>query len=486
MTKEIRRLSALILIMFLALFASTSWIQVMRADALGQHPDNRRTLYKSYEIQRGPIVIDNGTTIAFSMPSDDVFSFQRIYPDPEMWAPVTGYFNPALVSSTGIESALNADLAGTGGSAFFATIERIISGQPQHGGHAMLTLDAAGQRAAYEALAGLKGAVFAMEPATGRVLVMASTPGFDVNRLASHDSSAALAAYDELVADPDKPLYNRAIAGDLNPPGSTFKVVVAAAALASGRYTRESEFANTVGFTLPGTSTTVYNAWRGPCGEGEMANIDTALRLSCNTIFARLAIELGDDAIRQMAEKLGFTSSFSMPLESLPSEFPRALDPAQTGLAGFGQGDVRATPLHIALVSAAVANGGVVMNPRMVDAVLANDLSVLRSYENSEFGRAMSAEVAAELSAMMVDGVRNGAANGARIDGITVGGKTGTAQNGALLPYSLWFTGFAPAENPRIAIAVVVEDGGGQGQSGSSNGIASPIAKKVIEAVLNR
>ncbi len=485
MTKELRRLSAIMLLMFLALFATTSWIQVVGVDALVQHPENRRTLYDSYEIQRGPIIVD-GSAIAASRPSKDVYSFQRVYPDAAIWAPVTGYFNPALRSSTGIERALNADLAGTGGSAFFATIERIISGQPQRGGNVLLTLDAAGQEAAYAALKGLKGAVFAMEPATGRVLVMVSTPGFDVNKLASHDPDAATAYYDELIADPRKPLYNRAIAGDLNPPGSTFKVVVAAAAFESGRYTPESAFPNESSYTLPGTSTAIHNQWRGTCGSGPTATIQTALRLSCNTIFAQLAVELGDEALREMAEKLGFNQSFELPLESIPSEFPRVLDPARTALASFGQGDLRATPLQMAMVSAAVANDGVLMNPRMVDAVLGNDLSVQRAYDDSEFGRAMSPEVAQMLTEMMIDAVRNGTGQSARIDGIAVAGKTGTAQNGDTQPYTLWFTGFAPADNPRIAIAVVVEDGGGRGQSGSGGTIAAPIAKKVIEAVLKR
>ena len=485
MTKELRRLSILMLLMFLALFAATSWIQVVQADALGQHPENRRTLYDSYEIQRGAILVD-GYPIAYSVPSSDVYSFQRVYEDGAMWAPVTGYFNPALQSSRGIERALNTDLSGTGASAFFASVERIFSGQPQRGYNVDLTLSAAGQRAAWEALEGLQGAVFAMEPATGRVLVMATTPSYDANLLATHSSAAANEAHEQLNDDPSRPLYNRAIAGDTNPPGSTFKVVVAAAAFETGRYTPESTFPNPVSYVLPGTSTPIYNAWNGACGAGETATIAEALRLSCNTIFAQLAVELGDDTIREMAERFGFNETFEMPLESLPSLYPRALSDPRTALSGFGQGDVTATPLQMAMVSAGIANGGVVMNPRMVDAVLGNDLSVQRSYEDSEFLRAVSPEVAAALTEMMVEGVENGAAGNARIEGVAVAGKTGTAQKGDQQPKVLWFTGFAPADNPQIAVAVVVEDGGGQGQSGTGDAIAAPIAKKVIEAVLNR
>lgn len=485
MTKELRRLSVIMLFMFIALFGATSWIQVVHADALIQHPNNNRTLYDSYEIQRGAIIVD-GTPIASSVRSDDVYSFQRMYPDAEIWAPVTGYFNPALRSSTGIERALNADLSGTGASAFFASIERILSGQPQRGANVVLTLDAAGQEAAYAALEGLQGAVLALDPATGQILVMASTPGFDTNRLAVHSVSDANAAYESLRDDPANPMYNRAIAGDTNPPGSTFKVVVAAAAFDTGEWTPESTFPNETSYTLPGTSTPIYNAWNGACGPGDTATIADALRLSCNTIFAQLAVELGDDTIREMAEKFGFNQGFETPLESIASSYPRALSPDRTALSGYGQGDVTATPLQMAMVSAGIANDGVVMNPWMVESVLGNDLSVQRSYDPSVFQEALSPEVAQTLTEMMVDGVENGAAGNARIDGIAVAGKTGTAQKGDEQPKVLWFTGFAPAESPRIAIAVVVEDGGGQGQSGTGDGIASPIAKKVIEAVLNR
>ena len=485
MTKELRRLSVLMLFMFIALFASTSWIQVVEADTLAQHDQNRRTLYDSYEIQRGAIIVD-GLPIASSVPSDDVYSFQRVYEDAPLWAPVTGYFNPALQSRTGIELALNADLSGTGASAFFASIERILSGQPQRGSNVVLTLSDAGQRAAFEALEGLQGAVLAIEPATGNILVMATSPSFDTNLLAVHSTTQANESYEALRDDPEHPMYNRAIAGDLNPPASTFKVVVAAAALDSGRFTPDSAFPNPATYTLPGTSTAIGNSWGGTCGEGETATIATALSLSCNTIFAQLAVEIGDVALRDMAERLGFNSSFETPLESTPSLYPEGQNSARLALSGFGQGDLRATPLQMAMVSAAIANGGLVMNPWMVESVLGNDLSVQRAYEPTEFGRAMSPEVADMVTDMMVEAVENGGSGGARIDGIAVAGKTGTAQNGQTQPNTLWFTGFAPADDPRIAIAVVVENGAGQGQSGFGNTIAAPIAKKVIEAVLNR
>jgi len=484
MTRELRRLSVVMLFMFIALFAATSWIQVVDADALAQNDNNQRTRLDSYEIQRGSIIID-GTNVATSVPSDDRYQFQRVYADAGMWAPVTGYFNAALDSRTGIEQAMNADLSGTGSSAFFSEIERILSGQPQTGFSVELSLDAAAQKAAYDALGGLQGAVVAIEPSTGRILAMVSTPGFDTNLLATHDADAANATYDQLVQDPLKPLSNRAIAGDLNPPGSTFKLVVAAAAYASGDFTPDSTLPNPASYTLPGSSNRVSNAWGGTCGGGETVTIAEAIRLSCNIPMAELAVKLGDDAIREMAEKFGYNQSFETPLESTASSYPRALDDAQTALSGFGQGQVTATPLQVAMISAGIANDGLVMNPRMVDQVIGNDLSVVRSYDDTEFGRALEPDIADEVTDAMVASVSTGAAQGARIDGIDVAGKTGTAENGNK-PHTLWFTGFAPADDPAVAVAVVVEDGGGQGQSGSGDTIAAPIAKKVIEAVLGR
>ncbi|WP_298038304.1 peptidoglycan D,D-transpeptidase FtsI family protein [uncultured Microbacterium sp.] len=484
MTKELRRLSIVMLFMFLSLFAATSWIQVVDAENLAQTSGNTRSLLDSYEIQRGSIIAD-GVPIAYSVASDDEYQYQRVYTDSPMWSDVTGYFNPALQSSTGIENILNADLSGTGASAFFAELERIVSGQPQRGFSVELTLDAAAQRAAYDALGNLQGAVVAIEPSTGRILAMVSTPGYDANTLAVHSASEASEAYDALDARRPNPLQNRATR-DVNPPGSTFKVLVAAAAYATGEWTPESTLPNPARYTLPGTSTEISNAWGGACGSGTTVSIQEALRLSCNIPMAELAVELGTSTIFDMAEAFGFNQTFSTPLESVASEYPRAMSSDQTAQSGYGQGPVTATALQVALISAGLANDGVVMNPRLVDAVIGNDLSVIRQYDSSEFGRATEADVADAVTEGMVASVANGAATGARIDGIDVAGKTGTSENHGNDPYTLWFTGFAPADNPQIAVAVVVENGGGIGQAGTGDTLAAPIAKKVIEAVLNK
>ena len=489
MTKELRRLSVIVLVMFLGLFASTSTIQVLQADALADDPNNRRTTLDGFETQRGAIVA-GGSEIATSVPSSDLYVWQRQYLDSPMWSHVTGFLNPSLGSQTGIEQAMSQELSGTAGSAFFQRIDQIVTGQPPRGSSVLLTLDPAAQKAAYDGLtqAGFTGAVVAIEPKTGRILALVSTPSFDANTLATHDPDGTNATYAALEDDPGRPLLNRALAGDVNPPGSTFKLVVAAAALESGDYTMTSQLPNPATFTLPQSNHKVANSSGTTCGPGETTTIATAIRLSCNVPMAELAIKLGDKAIREMAEKLGFNQELAVaPLAAAVSGYPAGItDDAQTGLSGFGQGQVTATPLQVALISAAIANGGTLMNPYAVDEVVGADLSTQQTFEPSVFGETMSSETAEQVTEAMVSSVQDGAATGARMEGVDVAGKTGTAEMGGDNPYTLWFTGFAPADDPEIAVAVLVEDGGGQGTSGSGNTIAAPIAKKVMEAVLSR
>ncbi|MBP2436872.1 peptidoglycan D,D-transpeptidase FtsI family protein [Microbacterium amylolyticum] len=487
MTKEIRRLSMIVVLMFVALLASTSFIQVFNQRTLAEDPNNRRTLYDSYEVRRGPIIA-GGEQIARSQSTDDIYAFQRTYPDPEMWSAVTGWLNPALNSATGIEQAMNQQLSGFADSAFLSRLEQIFTGQTPRGSSVELSLLPDVQRVAYEEMAnrGYTGAVVAIEPDTGRILALVSTPGYDTNLIASHDPGSANEAYNNLENDEGRPLDNRAISGNTYPPGSTFKLVLAAAAIESGEYTAESTFDNPVSYTPPGTTASVFNATRGTCGSGDEVTLETAIRLSCNVPLAELAVELGDDAIREQAEKLGFNAEMSIPLRVTPSTYPTTgLDDAQTALTGFGQGRVTSTPLAIAMMSAAIANDGVLMDPRMVDQVMGHDLSVQERFAPSEFGQAMDAETAKTVTEMMVSSVADGSSTSARIDGVDVAGKTGTAEVGeGDEPYTLWFTGFAPADDPQVAVAVVVENGGGMGQQGSGNTIAAPIAKKVMEAVL--
>lgn len=484
MNRELKRISILVLAMFLSLLVSSTIIQLAQASSLAADGRNTRTRYDGYKVQRGPILV-GGVPVAESTAVTDNFRWQRVYSAPDIYAPVTGYY-PVLGEATGLEGALNEYLAGSSGDQFFEKIQGIVSGQPPKGATVETTVDPIAQQAAWDALGDYQGAVIVTEPSTGKIVAMVSKPSFDTNLLASHDEDAVETQYQALLADPNHPLYNRAIGGNMNPPGSVFKLVVVAAALESGRYTPESEFPNPATLTLPGTSTTIKNTEGGTCGGGATVTLATALRLSCNIPFAELGQELGDRAIREQAQKFGFNSTFAVPTESTASVYPRVLDDAQTMMSAFGQYDVRATPLQMALVSSAIANGGKVMNPTLVEAITTSDLSVLKGFNASMYSQAISPETATTMTQMMVNGVNNGAASNARINGVDVAGKTGTAQNGSSDPYTLWFTGFAPANQPQYAITVLVENGGGMGQTGYGNLIAAPIAKKVLEAVLKK
>ncbi len=484
MNRELKRVTIVVFVMFLSLFVASSIVQYAQASALAEDPRNSRTLYESYSVERGPILV-GGEPIAYSQPSDDNYKFQRVYSNGPLYAPVTGFI-PVNGEATGLERSLNSYLSGQSSTQFFDQLNRLISGQDPMGASVEVAIDPVAQQAAWDALGDYTGAVILTEPATGRILAMVTKPTYDPNSLAVHDSAQVEANYEALVDDPSNPLYNRATGGDMNPPGSVFKLVVTAAALESGKYTPDSTFPNPGELVLPGTDAVVRNSGGGTCGGGAQVTLADALRLSCNIPFAELGMELGDDAIREQAEKFGFDTEFEIPNATEPSTYPRVLDEPQTALTAFGQGDVRATPLQMAMVSAAIANGGIVMNPNLVDQITAPDFTPLQEFKKTEFGRAISAETAQTMVQMMVNGVQNGAASGARIDGVSVAGKTGTAENGESDPYTLWFTGFAPADAPQYAITVLVEDGGGMGQEGYGNLIAAPVAKQVLEAVLNK
>ncbi|AYF97853.1 peptidoglycan D,D-transpeptidase FtsI family protein [Protaetiibacter intestinalis] len=485
MNKELRRISLLVLAMFVALFTSSTVIQVVEQENLQADSRNVRTLYASFSAERGQIIAGD-TTIAQSVKSDDAYKYQRVYPQGELYAPVTGYFT-LNGENTGIEGSLNEYLSGRANQQFLDRLNSILTGQNPKGATVQVTVDPVIQQAAWDALGDYQGAIVAIEPSTGRILAMVSKPSFDPNLLAGHDQSVVLQNYEQLLADERDPLINRTIQGDLNPPGSTFKVVMTATALMTGDYTGDSTLPNPTSLVLPGTSTTITNQNSATCGGGETVTIATAFRLSCNIPFAELGEELGYDAIDEQARAFGFEDpELEVPMRVEPSVFPEPESTAQLMLQSFGQGNNRVSPLQMAMVSAAVANGGELMRPNLVERVTAPDLSVLQEFEPSVYGHPITPEVSASMIQMMVSNVDSGAASGARISGVDVAGKTGTAQNGEDEPYTLWFTGFAPAEDAQVAITVLLEDGAGRGQNGSGNGIAAPIAKKVIEAVLNR
>lgn len=483
MRRPIRRVSTLLLVMFLGLFGSSTMIQAVQADSLHADPRNTRTLYDSFAVERGSIVVD-GVQVALSTPSNDEFEWQREYPMGPLYAPVTGY-NTLGQGNTGIEGAMNAELTGSANSQFLDQILATLTGQDPAGSSVELTIDHDAQQAAADALGGREGAVVALDPETGDVLAMYSSPTFDPNAFASHNTAAVTETYNQLLADPEQPLQNRAIAGDLYYPGSVFKLVTVAAALESGRFDLQSEFDNPATLPLPQSTSEVRNASRETCGPGEQATLETSLVLSCNIPIAQLGQELGQDALAEQAAAFGYGQPLDIPLSVTPSSYPTGLDEAQTMLTAFGQYDVRVTPLQVAMTTAAIANDGTMMRPNMVDRVLAPNLDVLDDPEPTIQGNPISAETAAALRGAMELGVSEGLASNAAIPGVTVGGKTGTAETGENNePFNLWFTGYGETDDRSVAVAVVVvPDENIVGDT--SNVIAAPIGRAVIEAVLN-
>ena len=469
--------------MFLSLFVAASAMQVVNAESLNNDSRNQRAVFDGYKTQRGAILVDNNP-IAESNPSSDAYHFLRKYSG-QQYSAITGFYS-LYQGRTGLENFLDSSLRGDNSAQFFEQLNALFSGNPVTGASVELSIDEQVQQVAWDALGDNKGAVIAMDPSTGRIIALVSKPGFDANLLSTHNTADASANYKKLLTRKDAPLINRAIGGDLYAPGSIFKLVVASAAFESGKYTPESTLPNPRKYTLPGTKTTITNSGESSCGGAPKVSIATALKLSCNIPFAQLGIALGQDAIAAQAKKFGFGESVTIPMKSTASVYPTGMDDSQTGLSSFGQFDVRVSPLQMVQVAAAIANNGIQMQPYLVDQIFTSNLTLLQETKPTELRRSISTSTAESVKNMMIAAVANGVSSNARIPGVVVAGKTGTAENGVGQPYTLWFTGFAPANNPKVAIAVVVENGGGFGQSGRGNSVAAPIAKKVMQAVLGK
>jgi len=483
MNRELRRVTFVVMAMFLALFVSSTNLQVLSADSLANDQRNVRAIYDGYQTKRGAILVDS-QPIADSTPAADAFHFNRNYSG-NMYSSVTGFYS-YFQGATGLESSANDYLSGKNSAQFFEQLNSLFSGNPVSGASIELTIDPKVQQAAFEALGDKTGAVVAIEPTTGNILAMVSTPSFDANKLAVHSGSKAQKNYNQLLSAKGDPLINKAIGGSLYTPGSVFKLVVAAAALESGEYRVTSELPNPRSYTLPGTSTKIRNAGNSDCGGKPTVTLLDALRLSCNIPFAELGVALGQDKIRNMAKAFGFGQNIRIPTVATASTYPENMDDAQTALSAFGQFDVRVTPLQMAMITSAIANGGKEMRPNLIENVQSSNLALLSQSTPSEFASPISKSTADGLKKMMIAAVATGVSGNGAVPGTVVAGKTGTAQNGKNAPYTLWFAGFAPADNPKVAVVVMVADGGGFGQNGTGNALAAPIARKVIKAVLNR
>lgn len=482
MIRQINRVTAVLVFLVIALMLNVSFLQVFNADKLRKEPGNQRMLLSEYSRQRGAILIGSDP-IASSTETDDELKYLRNYKDGSIYASITGFYS-LVYGATGIELKENDILAGNDSRFFVDRLQQMFANRKPQGGAIRLSINAAAQEAAMKALNGRTGAVVAIEPATGAILTLASSPSFDPNLLSSHDSAAIKTEYEKLMSDPAQPLLNRPLAMTL-PPGSVFKLVTAAAALESGNYTAESLIPGPKEIKLPLTDHTLGNWNNSACGANDETTLNNALAISCNTAFALLGMQLGADAIHEQAKKFGFETSFDVPLTSATSHFPVNPDEPQTAMSAIGQFDVRATALQMAMVAAAIANDGVVMQPYLVAQVLGPDLSVLENASPKAISRAMKPENAKILRDMMVNVVNSGTGSNARIPGVSVGGKTGTAENAPGESAHAWFVSLAPSDGAQIAVAVVLENGGGATEV-SGNALAAPIARAVMQAVLQR
>ncbi|MER7755944.1 penicillin-binding transpeptidase domain-containing protein [Kitasatospora sp. NPDC097643] len=484
MNKPIRRVSIFCLVLILALMVRTNWVQGVQADSWASNKNNKRALYDRYAHPRGNIIASGQPVTKSDFVDGLRFKYKRSWVDGPMWAPVTGY--NSSFRAVGLEAVENDFLAGTDDRLFFRNTLDMLTGEPKKGGDVVTTVNAAVQKAAYDAMGNKKGAVVALDPKTGAILALVSTPSFDPGTITGFDDSATK-AWNDLNADPNQPLTNRALKGTY-PPGSTFKLVTATAALENGLYQNIDDATQTPDpYILPGTKTELKN--ESPNERCENATLKSAMDQSCNTVYAKIGADLGKDKMRAQAEKFGFNSTVDVPVRSEKSIFPDSASLDGTAQDSIGQHDTKATPLQMAMVSAAIANNGSLMQPYLVDQERSASLTTITKHTEKQYSQAMSPATAQKMQDMMVSVVENGTGKNARIPGLQVGGKTGTAQHGednAGLPFA-WFTSWAKnSDGQSVAVAVVVEDGSNNRDGISGGRLAAPIAKAVMQAALGK
>jgi peptidoglycan glycosyltransferase len=525
MNRPIRKIAVVLAVLFVAIFLNLNWVQVVKGSDYRHHSGNKRVLLNEYASPRGSIVV-GGTNVAVSKKTKDELKYLRRYPHGAMYAPATGYYS-YIYGRSGIEDAEDDVLSGNDSRLFGSQLSSLLTGRNPKGGSVELTLNKAAQQAAFSAMRGgngklRRGAVVALDPTTGAILAMVSTPSYNPSVLSSHHAKAIQRAWKKLNKDKYEPLLNRTTR-QLYPPGSTFKVIVSAAALKDGDKPttripapdgyRPYEPKKTSACPKNVASSCVENFQGESCDNGKDAQLVYALAKSCNTAFAALAVDkLGGHKIAKEAALFGFPKPYAgssppnlcdppalhIPLPVCASTVGSKGDLADKGKlshAAFGQQDVKMTPLQGAMVSAAVANNGVLMKPYLVDKELKPDLSTLQRTRPTQLHQVLDPDLDADLRGMMkaVVDAPEGTGKAAKINdipGVSVGGKTGTAdtsfysKSGKKQP-DAWFTGFAQQKGqPKIAVAVMLENAGVSGDEVTGGLAAAPIAKAVMEAYL--
>jgi peptidoglycan glycosyltransferase len=503
--RRIRRLGIALVTLFGLLFVQLAYVQMFASGRIRNDPANAtRQIIAEYKVDRGKILSADGRVLAESVPTTGKtdYLYQRQYPDGPLYAGITGYYS-RVYGRSALEQAMNDYLAGDAPELAASNFTDLVLGRAKKGGSVVTTISSTLQQAARDALGTLQGAVVAIDPKTGDILAMYASPTFDPNDLSSGSNDDMKAAWDRLNADPEKPLLSRA-KDELYLPGSTFKMVTASTALENG-FGPDSLWPNPHVLDLPLTDGTLQNFGNELClGGAKTVRMADAFRESCNVTFGEVGLKLGADKLEAQARAYGFcptdppeqttciqpTIPFTLPFQTgrfpIPSYF-NANDPL-LAFSAVGLDNVLTNPLQMALVGAAIANGGEEMQPRLVDEIRDPQGLVVKQFGPQTYGQPVTKEHAADLRRMMVAVVENGTGTSARINGITVAGKTGTATNGPDTPPNAWFVSFAPAgdgQASRIAVAVIVLNGGNLGNEATGGRVAAPIAAKVICAYLD-
>ena len=481
MNAQIRKIFVVVLIMFAMLGLAVTNTQFISAPSLNADPRNVRTNLHAAEIDRGPIIVEK-TAIASSELDDDNH-YTRVYDQGSLYVSATGYFSSVGYGSTGIEAAQENVLDGQSQTLLGQRLRNLLTGEKRQGGGVELTLRASMQEAAAAALGDRKGAVVALDAKTGAILALYSSPSFDPNALASRDAGEVQDAYATLDADPKNPMLNRTIS-ERYAPGSTFKVLTAIALIENGIANPDTRMDSPVSTTLPGTNTEVSNIESSTCGDGK-PTLTEAFARSCNTTFVLASEKLTTQQLTDVTKRFGFGHEQEIPLTVIPSVFPSDADAAQLAMSSIGQYTVQATPMQMAQVAQTIANGGQMMSPYLIKQIVDADNQTIRKTKATEAGRPISADTASKVTGMMQAVVSQpyGSGTPMALPNVSVAAKTGTAETGEGDRANAWAIGFAPADNPQIAFAVIVE-GDETNPTPHGGDVAGPVAKAVLEAGL--
>ncbi|MGJ9403587.1 peptidoglycan D,D-transpeptidase FtsI family protein [Arthrobacter sp. KK5.5] len=481
MNQAIRNVWISVMLMFVLVLGALSYIQFFAAADLTSNSLNNRQLFRDFDLPRGAILVD-GEPIAESVDADGQFDYQRVYNDPKLYSHLTGFYSLAF-GSRHLEFAMNEELSGQSDSQFYDRMIALLSGGTNEGASVELTIDSELQKAVYDILPdGVQATAIVSDPSSGDIKAMVSKPSYDTNDLAIHSTGQAQANMDEILKTPGlSPNINPAI-GHLIAPGSTFKVLDVVAALESGEYDLDTVIDNPSKVTLPGTTAELSNFGEGICTQQPRARLDFIMAQSCNTPFVEMSQKVGQDALRDVTERFGFGQQLQVPLRVTPSVFPPDLNDAQLAQSAIGQFDVKVTPLQMNMVAMGIANDGVIMKPNLVRKVVAPDLRVLSESTPEEFSTATTPEVAEQVTELMRGPLDGGTAAAADIPGLDIAAKTGTAEIGDSGLVNSWITGFAPADNPEVAVTIVIE----KVEYPTGSTLTSPNMKKILEAVFNK